>query len=969
MNPHEAASKTLQSARRAACLPRPGARAALVAFVLLGACSRPRDTSAKRGDGDAAAGAAAGASSVDVAFSGCARVRTGPVCELEPSRSLRLFVRKAGAANAEYRAGDAPVTPTLVVPFDDGFQVTLTIPETARAVSVGLSQGDSRPSSFRVESVAVPVWYQEAKTLRRDGKLDAAAALAHTASQSAVADAGDGDRVRGLGLEARIALTKGAFDDAERLFRQSIPLARSAGYVSDATDDALALAFMLSDRLHRIADAQVVLDGAAKDAVAFPDGQARLAYYRSRLTRAVGDSRATLAALDEATARGERLGIASLVRNSLESTAMQLGRVGRHDEAVAQLLRIEASDRQKAAPCDRLTLTNNIAVEELRLSSRNGDASPATMADPLARLAEASTLAASSCPDAYRKASVLTELALALVRAGRVSDAAARLADAHAAVAEPRGELAPFLLEVEGRVALAQKRVAAAVALFTRAQKLAEVSLQRYAAWSATLWRATALEELAPASAHRNEALAAYADAEERLAEASFLVPLGEGRGSFLAEREVGARSRIDLLLRAGDSRGAMAAARASVMRVVATLASAEQLASLSPERRARFQGAVDAYARERAAIEETASHDWELSVADLDRAQAARGGALARSRASLDTALTALRGQEAKYEPPVRAQGTALVVYHPIRDGWVGLLEDDDGVVAARIGAFPPAAAPTSPTAPSEALAKALLEPFRAALAKASRVRFLPYGAAREVDFHALPFNGAPLVFALPVEYGIDARRAAEAPSPKGTSMTAVVVADARGDLASARSDGAAVADALTKAGVHVSALADREATPAAVGRALNPNGNANANATDLFFFAGHGTHAGRDGVDSALLLADTAVMTASDVLARPEPPHHVVLAACETAAHERTTSAAGLGVAQAFLVAGSRSVIAPTRPLRDADVGALSRDLVSGVTPGSPWDAASFLRNAQMRASRATPTIDWSAFRALVQ
>ena len=74
------------------------------------------------------------------------------------------------------------------------------------------------------------------------------------------------------------------------------------------------------------------------------------------------------------------------------------------------------------------------------------------------------------------------------------------------------------------------------------------------------------------------------------------------------------------------------------------------------------------------------------------------------------------------------------------------------------------------------------------------------------------------------------------------------------------------------------------------------------------------------------------------------------------------------GLGVAQALVLAGSRQVIATTRPVADTAARRLMEAVYAQLRPGEPVDLAAALATAQREASTADAASDWAAFRVLV-
>src|SRR5207244_3020114 len=147
------------------------------------------------------------------------------------------------------------------------------------------------------------------------------------------------------------------------------------------------------------------------------------------------------------------------------------------------------------------------------------------------------------------------------------------------------------------------------------------------------------------AMGRRTEALAAYTRAEAVLDEMTVAVPLGEGRGAFVAEREKSARSLVSFLVESGKADEAAAVARHAQARVLASVARSTQTEGLPEDARARWDAAVGEYLRYRDEIDRDANRDWMHSKQTLAEAKRARAATEARVRASFEAALAGASG------------------------------------------------------------------------------------------------------------------------------------------------------------------------------------------------------------------------------------------------------------------------------------------------------------------------------------
>ncbi len=137
---------------------------------------------------------------------------------------------------------------------------------------------------------------------------------------------------------------------------------------------------------------------------------------------------------------------------------------------------------------------------------------------------------------------------------------------------------------------------------------------------------------------------------------------------------------------------------------------------------------------------------------------------------------------------------------------------------------------------------------------------------------------------------------------------------------------------------------------------------------AAGLFHYAGHGVFAGFAGWGSALPLAEGSRLTLGDVLALRRAPAWVVLSACDAGRSSEQAPGEGIGLANAFLLAGSQAVVAARRPVADSSARDLMRELYGGWQPGE--DVARQLQRAQrsQRLRDSSADAAWASFRLLV-
>jgi tetratricopeptide (TPR) repeat protein len=882
----------------------------------------------------------AAAPTLRVEYAGCETVYRGPaarspVCVLGEDRELRLWVGAPAGAEIELAADGRPLT-CRGTTVQGGLRFDLAIPEGAGELAVrAAATGGKAVWILPLADSDRPPWFQRVEELRAGRQAEAARRLL----EEKIDSSSSLEQGVALGRLARLELQRGEPQRAEALLIRAIDAHRETGRIFDQHRDAAPVLFLrIQDR--RFSEARALLEALPPMAQAPAEAAYFGAYYRGLLAGRVGDSRSALRHLGAAAEQAERLGLAQERRWAEQVLGWNLRRLGRSREAARIYSRLEDEESQ---PCDRALLLTNHAWS-LLLALEAGESA----ADPVPLLEEALQIYRAHSGECFlpvdRRVNVLINLALAHVHAGR-PDLAREYLD--------RGrELAPSLkahevlwrLDIEARLDVAAGRPEAALELYAELAELAATTRSPEARWRSAVGRARAFEALG----RRRPALDALARAEALLDEESLQVPLDEGRETFLAQRQSATRLYIDLLLDSGRDREAFEVARRSRSRVLRGLRRGDRLAHLTPEEQERWDRTIAEYQVLREQLDAEGAGDWRLPADQLRQMRQDREAGHRELRRVLDRALAILDVRPPGPLPPL-VTGEVTLAYHPLPRGWAGFAATERGLTARRLGPLEDALAD-----PAE-LAARLLSPFAAEIAAARRVRVLPYGPLRAVDFHALPFNRDALLAFRPVVYGLDL---APAVTPRSGPRRALLVADPNSDLSSARAEVAAVRRSLEadSEAWDVEILEGPEAHGERVRRAL-PRAN-------LFHYAGHAAFAGRGGWESALPLARDTRLTVGDILALERVPEWVVLSGCETARSSLETPLESIGLAHAYLASGSQRVIAAVRPVTDRAAAALVAALYR---EGGGVPDLEALRRAQLSWRRRDPAADWASFRAV--
>lgn len=759
------------------------------------------------------------------------------------------------------------------------------------------------------------------------------------------------------GLLARIHLARGEGDRAVALLLRAIELDRRAGLVSAASEDALALVYALVWHGRDLASARQVMTALADVIEQYPEGRARAPYYRALIAHEAVDLRHALRDYDLAAVRAQRLGLAHLERIVQRERAFVLRSLGDAAGARTLLDRQIAEAGPGVSDCEYANLLLNRAQIGLATidEAHDGAGSP-TRADTeeLERwLEKTRAISERSCPRPFYEAAALTAAADLALRTGRTELAQQRLTAARRIIREASTDEAWhrwqrwFLSwkDLDGRLALARGDSAAALDHYRALDALARKTRALQGRWLAAYGRGRAAERLG----RIGDALAAYASAERWLDVLARRIPLGEGRPGFYGRHEASTRRYVALLLEQGREAEAFAVARRARARFLTRLQWSDRVAALPRDHRARWDALIQRYRVDRERLETLLAGEWRLSKAELGRSRAERD----RLRRSLDATMDQAFELLAATAPlpdlvEVPVDGVLSLYYFPLPDGrWVAFEVEDGRLRSRRLDPVDLGLEPAQ-------LAERLLGPSRDAIERARALRVVPSGALNRVDFHALPWKDHVLLAEVPIGYAVDI---APESSPIASPPNAVVIADPLGDLPGARAEASRVSRALAAVGWRVDLLTGPDAARAErVREALRR--------ATLLHYAGHGVTNGGDGWDSALMMADGGRLGLADVLTLPTAPAFVVLAACETTSADGRAMAGVLGMAQAFIMRGSRAVIATTREIPDGlELGAALYDALAG-----ELDLVQAARRAQLEIRAHAPDADWAAFRAVI-
>jgi hypothetical protein len=872
----------------------------------------------------------------EVEYSDCWAVYLpGPVCVLRSDSKLRLWVKTDPRSEVEIRAGERHLA-VKGEEAGEGRRFVLSLPPGSSPLTVRLRQPDGTPSapwSLTLASPEEPPWFAEVLKLFQSGKQGELRQLLEDLQKVAP------PRERSLVLRSLVQLVDPK--DQAALLTAGIAVDQTANCLSGEIDKTTSLAriYILEGRFNEARQRLAALDIPAQTPAV---SKFQVAYYQGLLAERTGDFRTALDQLESARALEERIDIPSFRGDAEQLLAGVYQSLGRTKEALDIFTRVRAR-YQFDVPCDLASLLTNEAWAQLRARAA-GEQTP----DPLPALQQAQKIFdEKGCARPDQRLNAWLNLAFAYQQTEQWGEARQALDQARRLKTPPNLNERLWRDNLEARAAIAEGEPERALQIYEDLDRMATAVLSPEGRLQASLGLAKARIALG----QPDSAIDALAEADRRIDEQIWQIPAHEGRDTFLGQREEATRLYLQLLLDDGQRQRAFALARRARSRLLHRLSVRDRLNQLTTAERRKWDDLLSEYSTPRNAVDRQAAEEWQLVPDERKRSQQDRKAQLARAQGALDQALAFL-GDPGKGSLSPPGPGEVILAYHPLsKDRWVGFAATVRGVETATFE-LPPGGF----DAP-EGLARKLLEPFRSAIEASERVRVLPYGLLRGVEFHALPFAGEPLFAHRRVVYSLDLP--VRAPAPADGKLVALLVSDPLGNLAGAREEAEAVAEAVGAwgSGWRLERLGGLEAEAGAVLKALPT--------ASFFHYAGHGTFAGFAGWDSSLPLANNSRLALGDLLTLSRVPQWVVLSACDAGHSSEQAPGEGIGLANAFLLAGAQTVIASTQEVKDDTARDLLSELYRHWKPGE--DLARQFQRAQLACWRQDPKSGCVRFRLL--
>lgn len=853
-----------------------------------------------------------------VLFAGCAEVLSGPVCLRSSGKSITFWLPSKTAQDVRVTV-DGKTHSFELVPNLGGFSFALT--STATEVRVVSPQSDPLHLSIKRDEPDPDL--EIAERLRFD-VATATTARRHvmnaTKSKSGLVAA------RARSMLARMQKRAGEHLAARQTYLEAIDAHAKVGSIAAQYRDLTAAAFFEIFRFRDLKRAEALLDKAALLPAEDPEQNIQLAYYRALWLVESGRLAEAIPLLEDGERDALRLSLTQHRQDVSFERVNLLLLLGRTSEAALLIERLRRELIYPADDCARAAVVNNLGLHTVQAADP-GDTEALLSAIPL--IGTATSIFRTTCPDPLGVASAQHSLAEAYLRLGRP-----QLAHAALAASEANSDVRDIAnaLDLEARAFLFEGKAAQARVAFRGLEQLAAESQLPIERWQAL----AGLAEVAEHSGDGAEARRAYIESTSAFANLLTLIPLGSGRDDFASRQRLSGMQHVSFLLKQGDFTAALQVARENRLRSFGLLQASTSISRMDDDSRAKWSGAMRRHRLAREVVDESNELKRQLDMArasapadvleQIEQKYLQNQERELRGRRDLEAAmnealsLLGTQGRDLASGDEQLSPGDLLIVMHEVPDGLAVFTKDAAGV-AGRVIARDPSTISSA---------------IQPELQRAKRIIVMGVGPLSDLDLHVLPFRETTLGEERSLFYGLDTGRSSKTESAEGVVL--LVSADPT-DILRGTEEAEAIKAMFEKKHRKVIWLKDEKATRDKILEHLeNPD-------VSHFHFSGHAVFDGVDGIESRLVLERGSISSA-DIMALRRVPPNVVLSACEGARSGARPDVFGLGLAQAFILAGADRVLASRVPTED---GATLKMMLSTYASGTPLDPRVVAKNTR--------------------
>ncbi|TQV87940.1 CHAT domain-containing protein [Aliikangiella coralliicola] len=505
------------------------------------------------------------------------------------------------------------------------------------------------------------------------------------------------------------------------------------------------------------------------------------------------------------------------------------------------------------------------------------------------------------------------------------------------------------ILELEALFELAQNNYDASIVIFEQLWRLAD-----QVKYSNFLLKA--LVGIAKAHEGKGEADSAivyYERAEQLVFNNTLSIPVTGSQPEFLASKVNFSYRYVDLLSRSGKMREALEKARKFRSHWLSSIFKMNQLAVGNLAQNREWITLVSRIKRLRKSIIAQQTLEWSLPFDQIDNANRLLEEQKLKLATLFDESVrlvnSANLSTEFHFGEP--KENELFLFFYPITNGWIGFSYEQTEMKSHLIQLN------ENQSANHAQMASEWVDVFSQSIDEAKTVIVFPFGEMKSVDFRTIPYKDANLFRYKNVLYGVDLKRLQLGKDRDHISNQSLIVANSLGDLKETELEAKSIENFIARKNWRSKTLTNEETVIEEVKQKLQE--------VQHFHYAGH-VFSTEDYLSQYQIpLTKNVNLNSTDILMLKRVPRWVVLSACNSSTPGRMTSTESLGLAHAFVIAGSEQVIATSKPVADKQAKLLMTQFYQHWKSGNNF--AETFRQAQLDLIEHQPEHDWLAFRVI--
>ena len=900
-------------------------------------------------------------SKLSVMYSGCHTVQEGPLCELpkldnaKKTASLTLHIELPDIPTIVIRSPEGQTTwnttkcsEETCVKTEIGHRIVLSVPASAQELVVESANPDISDWTLSIISFQErPAVMSDAVALEQSSQRDEALQLLETALPTLAPHW----QAEAMSHVARMYKRLGRADEALQSFEQSMDLHLQTGglshYVRDGTAAVHTLIMDAGMQLNQARDLASSLRGI------LPQHYESQHFYHWASLFGANKANAHQNALYHGLSGSElarRLGNNDFERYHALFVAHTYKKTGRASEAERILEAGAPQFNLETNRCEDAEALNTLGfIQWLRLQEASKDEVVLLAKKSLKNFQDAYQISKLKCSsDNITRLEInnsLVNLALGYLANNDIKRANEALNKLYET---PQISLFhhEWGTQIRAEIYLKTGRAKDALIEFETLATLSEGVVKPYLQLWSILGKARAHQMLG----HLDDSLTYWNEANLKIEEEGLLIPIHESRELYLAQYQRIFRDLIEYLVKANRPKAALAMVRSHRSQLLRGLAWQNRLANLNNAERMQWQNALGRFKVVRAELAELRQSSWSIPKAELAKHNAEKYRLEVEAANALHGVLSSIsyRVESTEYRY-LNAPDSIRLTYFSTAEKLYQFVETSE---ATRVRWT----TVKDTIDLSEQLVKNLIEPELKQLRRAKKIHLSPGSELAKIDFHALQIHGNSLTSIAPILYDLSIP---VRPRTRNNESSIFLVVDPSGNLPEARREGQQIQTTLSTHGFNVETLSGSAAVTSAIIEKMQDH--------QIFHYAGHGEFDESNPTFSSLLLGKDTQLTVSDILALTNAPETVILSACETAMVNVDSSHDSIGIAQAFLTAGTTYVVASTRKVDDTLSRFLMKEFYESFSQSKNVESA--FQFAQRQAATKLPDSDWATYRLITR